>query len=130
MARIEALKRLHGRQYVGQADFDAIQHEVDRWFMRVPADADGVPVHVGVMVTDLDGIPLMVEAVGEECVFLCNEDAVTTEFALARECHRYHEPTVEDVLREFACEFNRDDSELCDDEIIEAFAKRLRLADE
>lgn len=40
----------------------------------------------------------------------------------------YHEPTVEDVLREFVSEFNRDDTELCDEEIIERFAAKLRLA--
>ena len=43
--------------------------------------------------------------------------------------HHHHEPTVEDVLREFVTEFNRDDTELCDDEIIERFAKRLQLAE-
>ena len=39
----------------------------------------------------------------------------------------YREPTVEDVLREFVTEFNRDDSELCDGEIIERFAAKLQL---
>jgi hypothetical protein len=37
-------------------------------------------------------------------------------------------PTVEDVLQEFVSEFNRDDTELCDEEIIERFAAKLRLA--
>ena len=46
------------------------------------------------------------------------------------ECRHHHEPTVEDVLREFVAEFNRDDSELCDEEIIERFAAKLRLAKE
>lgn len=36
-------------------------------------------------------------------------------------------PTVEDVLQEFVVEFNRDDSELCDEEIIERFAAKLQL---
>ena len=40
----------------------------------------------------------------------------------------HHAPTVEDVLWEFVSEFNRDDTELCDEEIIERFAKKLRLA--
>lgn len=39
----------------------------------------------------------------------------------------HHEPTVEDVLREFVTEFNRDDTELCDEEIIERFAAKLQL---
>ena len=45
-------------------------------------------------------------------------------------CRHYHTPTVEDVLREFVDEFNRDDTELCDGEIIERFAAKLRLAGE
>ena len=50
-----------------------------------------------------------------------------TPTALDLTFHHYHEPT-EDVLREFVSEFNRDDTELCDEEIIERFAKKLRLA--
>ena len=39
----------------------------------------------------------------------------------------YRAPTVEDVLREFVTEFYRDDSELCDGEIVERYAAKLQL---
>ena len=34
---------------------------------------------------------------------------------------------VENILREFVTEYNRDDTELCDEEIIERFASKLQL---
>ena len=68
---------------------------------------------------------------GEESMrYCCSATAYDWEHWLKGHEHLFRpKPTVEDVLTEFVTEFNRDDSELCDGEIIERFAKRLRLAD-
>lgn len=41
------------------------------------------------------------------------------------EFYRHGPKAVEDILREFVHEFNRDDSELCDEEIVEKYASML-----
>ena len=96
-------------------------------WMRLPKDADGVPIHVGDVMegTCPSGKHVSGEvlSIGDDKFWLCN-----VQFSLRPDYMRhYHAPTVEDVLREFVMEFNRDDSELCDEEIIERFAAKLRL---
>jgi hypothetical protein len=67
-------------------------------------------------------------------VAVCNDGCYVMDgiaFHVHKSDIRHHpEPTVEDVLREFVSEFNRDDTELCDEEIIERFAAKLRLSDD
>lgn len=98
-------------------------------YMALPLDADGEAIHIGDMMhgTCLSGKYVCgeVSAIGDNKFWLCN-----VQFSLCPSfMHHYHKPTAADVLREFVTEFNRDDSELCDDEIIERFAKRLQLAE-
>ena len=81
---------------------DRIDAAVASEYVRLPKDADGEPIHIGdVMDTEHFGT---VEVEGfvhhsvafynysEQPAYLC-----TTPVDL---CHHYHEPTVEDVLRE------------------------------
>lgn len=93
-------------------------------------DADDVPIHLGDMMhgTCPSGKYVCgeVSAIGDNKFWLCN-----VQFSLRPDYMRhYHKPTVEELLREFVSEFNRDDTELCDEEIIERFAAKLRLADD
>ena len=100
-----------------------------RGWVRLPVDADGEYIHVG---DKLDGYGKTIEVVelryGRSGWVLISRDgnAYADTFAFAH----HHAPTVEDVLREFVTEFNRDDTELCDEEIIERFSKRLRLRED
>ena len=103
----------------------------------LPVDADGEIIHVGDMMERGEArghvIALMLSEYPKKWgrglhwgVQLEGEQAPTALDAYFR---HYHKPTVEDLLREFVSEFNRDDTELCDEEIIERFAAKLRLAE-
>ena len=99
----------------------------DAEYVKLPKDADGEYIHAGDV---MDGYGKTIEVVelryGRSGWVLISRDGngYADTFAFTH----HHEPTVEDVLREFVTEFNRDDSELCDGEIIERFAAKLRLA--
>lgn len=103
--------------------------ESDGW-ARLPVDADGEYIHIGDV---MDGtcpsgkhVNGTVNAIGDGVFWLSN-----VQFSLKPDyMHHQHAPTVEDLLREFVTEFNRDDSELCDEEIIEQFAAKLQLREE
>ena len=103
----------------------------------LPVDANGEIIHVGDMMEygKVRGhvIALMLSNYPKKWggglhwgVQLEGEQAPT---ALDLMFHHYHAPTVEDVLEELLREYDRDDSELTNGEIIEMFAKRLTLAD-
>ena len=102
----------------------------------LPVDADGEVIHVGDAMERGDAhgrvIALMLSNYPKKWggglhwgVQLEGEQAPT---ALDLTFHHYHAPTVEDVLEELLREYDRDDSELTNGEIIEMFAKRLTLA--
>ena len=104
-------------------------------YMMLPKDADGVPIHVGDVMEWIDpngefSLVCTVEAVSVDGFITWSTDCGRFMQKDAKAYHHYHAPTVEDVLREFVSEFNRDDTELCDEEIIERFAAKLRLAGE
>ena len=106
-------------------------------WVRLPVDADGVPIHVGdVMVYDHDGVRTSVPeavkwiAVGEY------ETHITTEYnsySMPSVLRHHRAPTVEDVLREFYVyaergkEHHRED---VDDAVLAEYAAKLRLAGE
>ena len=100
--------------------------------VMLPKDADGVPIHIG---DELEGYGY--PKGGAYCKAIVNDVTILAGpigsfykswlmWDATEVCH-HHEPTVEDVLREFVTEFNRDDTELCDEEIIERFAAKLQL---
>ena len=97
--------------------------------IRLPVDADGVPIHVGDKVTEHeDGHTFKVDGFmdwdGEWWVFM--RDGIQ---APASRCTHYHEPTVEDVLRAM---LDALDVDVCadPDATIAEYAKRLRLVEE
>lgn len=104
-----------------------------KW-VKLPMDADGVPIRVGDVMECGNGTVFTVESIDLHTFgWRCGGDGIDangyrcTAHPLPHSCH-HHKPTVEGLLREFVTEFNRDDSELCDEEIIERFAAKLRLA--
>ena len=99
----------------------------DGW-VHLPVDDDGEVVYIGSLckVYPFSAPAKKVRAlrVSDFGWFVIFEDGSEEQRYRVRV---YKPPTTEDVLREFVTEFNRDDTELCDDEVIERFAKRLQL---
>ena len=98
-------------------------------------DADGEPIHIGDV---MEWVPYddtyrpvirTVSGVGDDVFFAWSDEKCNYAQYDAQAYRHHKQPTVEDVLREFVDEFNRDDTELCDEEIIERFAAKLRLAE-
>lgn len=96
-------------------------------WVKLPVDADGVPIRVGDVMEWCDsGETLTVEGIGRDVLFYI--DGENAEWTAARNKRHHHEPTVEDVLREFLCvfmgkrEFDGDAAEA-----ISEYAAKLRL---
>ena len=125
------------------ADDWLAQHEdamAEHGWVRLPVDADGVPIRVGDV---MDGtcpsgkhVNGTVSAIGDGVFWLSN-----VQFSLKSDyMHHYHAPTVEDVLREMHAELDEvtalyvgeaiDSDERDRDEarIFAEYAKRLTLA--
>lgn len=117
------------------ATVEKIEKEVSERYMELPVDADGVPIRVGdVMESEVDylfdGKPFTVRA-----LVLCEDgwEVGDGRFGNRYEpdsLHHHHEPTVEDVLREFAEKIT--DSQIPDvhptyEEAIAEYAQRLQL---
>ena len=108
-------------------------------WLKLPKDADGVPIHAG---DPLDGYGKTIEVVemryGRGGWVLISRDGngYADTFAFTH----HHAPTVEDVLREFADEMNQnlgmytgeaidaDEWRDADAKTVEKFAAKLRLA--
>ena len=96
-------------------------------WVRLPKDADGEIWHPNDTMEAWGAIEYMV-LYSNGGWYLKGHD-MSAPCLCASECRHYHAHTVEDVLEELLREYDRDDSELTDGEIIEMFAKRLRLAE-
>ena len=108
---------------------DAIEREMEEEYAPLPKDADGVPIHIGDRVENNERVVRITLTDGswEPSVFVDKAPCVLEEYFCCEVSH-YHEPTVEDVLREFALK--------CEDagyagpkveEIASEFAERLQL---
>ena len=122
---------------------DAIEAELAEEYMELPIDADGVPIKVGDVLEPPKGcddyMPLMVvrlmyDSYEDEWFFDGEAGGFTgmigENMDVAGWTH-HHEPTVEDVLREFAEKVT--DSQIPGvhptyEEAIAEYAKRLRIA--
>ena len=130
----------HGLCRIGSAAmWDELRDTKDRelseehGLVRLPTDADGEPIHIGDVMEWCDsGETLTVEGIGRDVLFYI--DGENAEWTAARNKRHHHEPTVEDVLREFTDEvWNRccegataSDSGI--DELVAECAAKLRLA--
>lgn len=121
------------RDFCERLDDAATKREdVTLWgvdYMPCPLDADGEPIHVGDVMENIvcPSVHREVTGVGVECFYGWDEgNGRYSQFGA--NCYRHHHtPTVEDVLEELLREYDRDDSELTNGEIIERFAAKLQL---
>ena len=113
------------------AAIDRSDEMAEHGWIRLPKDADGVPIRVGDVLTDGEYKFEVFElaAFGDGSWSIRNEDG---DAWAACDVTHHHEPTVEDVLWEFASAYDRIGGE--DDEhqkylnLIAEFAAKLRLA--
>lgn len=108
-------------------------------WIRLPKDTDGEYIHIGDVMVYADGntCPMKVVALVPPSVFLTDDGPRYADM-----CRHYHEPTVEDVLREmrekmdalttdYVCELiDAGERTRKEDELFADYAKRLRLATE
>lgn len=126
----------HERAAVGCIHYDPERHycavhgDTENGWVRLPVDADGEYIRIGDVMEWCDnGETLTVEGIGNDVLFYI--DGENAEWTAARNKRHHHEPTVEDVLREFSCvlmgkrEFDGDVTEA-----IAEYAAKLRLAGE
>lgn len=109
---------------------EEIVADVRKEWVRLPVDADGMPIRVGdVMEWPTTGETFEVVGIGDGVLFYIEDGSEQADWTGASIKRHHKPPTVEDVLEELLREYDRDDSELTDGEIIEMFAKRLTLAE-
>ena len=123
-----------------------IVRDVRREWVRLPLDADGVPICVGDVMECGDGTVFTVESISlHPFGWRCSGDGIDgsgykcTAHPLPHSCRHHRTPTVEDVLREFGEKMGENKSryvsdvwdmdEWCaaDRDTIAEFVKRLQL---
>ena len=107
------------------------REDVDLWdtnYTALPLDADGVPIHIGDVMEWCDsGEKLTVEGIGSDVLFYIEGE--NAEWTAARNKRHHHEPTVEDVLAEFAAKLiERGELTNGAAQTIAEYAAKLRLA--
>ena len=103
---------------------------IDAEMVELPKSADGEYIHVGDVMEWCDsGETLTVEGIGSDVLFYI--DGENAEWTAARNKRHHHEPTVEDVLREFAAKLiERGELTNGGAQTIAEYAAKLRLAGE
>lgn len=128
--RIDAEHERMWRELTIDAEPMTDESMAEHGWMRLPVDADGVPIHVGDVMDFLGG--MTVSAIGKDDVYFFADnysDGVYTEAGFHLRHH--HAPTVEDVLDEFAnAVLGCDNTEESVQRVIAEYAARLRLAEE
>lgn len=110
-------------------------------YMALHEDADGVATHVGDKIDRDDGETVNVIGVSRYGAFYYSDTEHRIKHIHSADLHHHHEPTVADLLREFA-QAMAEHSDLyvsdaidayerdaADEEAIEHYAKRLQLAE-
>lgn len=120
----EFVCRSYEDEYMDPKELLAIADRVDRELVELPKDADGEYIHIGDVMEWCDsGETLTVEGIGSDVLFYI--DGENAEWTAARNKRHHHEPTVEDVLREFAYGLGVPVA----DSYVAAAATKLRLAE-
>ena len=116
-------------------------------WVKLPVDADGVPIHIGDEMEGVDKYDTLKEVRGKVITVSFESDGIVDVAIQAwnsdgKSWHRayldpdasvyrhYHAPTVEDVLREFALAVCKDDALTIREGVVEKYAAKLRLAEE
>ena len=133
----EAHERVRAESIIDMTDESMAEHG----WVKLPVDADGVPIRVGDVMECGDGTVFTVERISlYEYGWRCDGEGIDangykcTAHALPDCCHHHRTPTVEDVLREIVhkCQptYSKDGSYttgLTKEEFAE-YAAKLRLA--
>lgn len=104
-------------------------------WIRLPVDADGVPIHVGDVMKwvryedDDPTIVRKVSAVGADVFFAWSYEQGRYAQYEAHAYRHHHEPTVEDVLREFALKAAGRECMTMRNDLVDEYAAKLRLAE-
>ena len=121
------VEELRDRDYRNGMEDGEMAAERDGW-VRLPVDADGVPIHVG------DVMEVISSKQHAKACYMQMGPSGTWAVGLTQDCHwydteslRHHAPTVEDVLREFADAWAewKDGAAMMNP--VETFAAKLRL---
>lgn len=111
---------------------DEIESEIEERYMPLPLDADGVPIHPGDDLYDEDTgehIPgEFVYGVSDKYVYIWHEGHNLYHGISGRyPDHFRHRPrTLEDVLRDYACDFADSSGPGYDEEVTKRYAKEIR----
>lgn len=135
-AQVDESERSGFDQGFASADDWLAQNEdamAEHGWVRLPVDADGVPIHVGERVqifgNDQGTVSHMSLADDGWRVYVKYDGGNGTGSGEPKRIRHHHTPTVEDVLREFAREIDADAYGITDAKVAE-FAAKLRLAGE
>lgn len=127
-AHCKALGETAAAAYAEGVESVPIAVDENAW-VRLPVDADGVPIRVGDKINVCQTKNVEVVGVGDQVVF--------THYYMgdyhkhfAGDCHHHRAPTVEDVLREFGDWYAHTKGGCDEDGIIAEYAAKLRLAGE
>lgn len=111
---------------------DSVEHEIERDYMKLPVDAEGVPIHVGDVMKQCGERIGTVTAVGkrvEARAWVLPEGKNVSISYIASEIKHVKPRPIEDVLREFAEKAvcgNQYGSLYADEEEIAKYADELR----
>ena len=145
MSMLESIEKLRklticdkGEKYTAYLDAgdiaDEIEREITEKYMKLPVDADGVPIHIGDRLSHANNREFVVNGI----TFYHNTWRVVTDLATlddgfqmrwAKECRHVKTRTVEDVLERFVSEMA--ESKLTVDgsrKVIAKYAAELRIA--
>lgn len=115
-----------GKSKVDQRRDLLTDDEPDERYMRLPVDADGVPIHLGDTLKWPDGGRLTVIGIGSGVVFYEDDEGV--QWTMTGNKH-HCVLSVEDVLREFVGRWL--DTEIEDEPVLyDEYAKKLRLKED
>lgn len=96
--------------------------------MMLPRDADGIPIHVGDWIYWHVGHKAKVVAVTSDDVYWWEDDGC--HWCHAVEVRHYHKPTVEDVMEEFAIDWECAQDGEDKAAVLKEYSAKLRLAEE
>lgn len=103
---------------------DRIDETLASEYIRLPKDADGVPVHVGDWIYMYVRHKKKVKAVAPDAVYWWEPDGF--HWCHAVEVRHYHEQTVEDVMVEFATDWECADDGEDKTAVLKEYADRIR----
>ena len=112
----------------------ATQRELDDRYQLLPMDADSEVIHVGDELCGY-GYPhggVYCKAIANECTILVGvDDEPYGDWLMwdAGDCHHYHKPTIEDILRRFGFMYGTANADELDSLVAE-YAERLQLKED